>query len=106
MMILLLLFTLVNSVCTRIDRRIYKSRGKEFPTLFRSFGGLMVTKTDYTTRIVKDVGLTVGCAACYSDAYICAWDQCFWDCKEAGETCDKCLFKHECIQNCNKCTRF
>ena len=92
--------------CSRHDAHIYKKMGASFPTKFRKYGGLMVSREKYIQKIVKHIGLSETCAACYGDAYICGWDNCFWDCKTDNPSCDACLKEKECIQNCNKCTKF
>ena len=43
------------NVCNHRDAKIYKQLGVTFPKLFRSFGGLTVSKSEYTDRIVREV---------------------------------------------------
>jgi len=106
LLFLFLIAEFVTGICTKRDYQIYKRKGTTFPKLFRSFGGLTVSREDYLDKIVKQVGLSKKCAACYSDAYICGWDNCFWACKEEGNDCDTCLVEKECIQKCKTCTGF
>lgn len=106
LLLLCFVFTTTNGagVCNHKDAKIYKRLGVTFPKLFRSFGGLTVSKSEYTERIVREVHLSEPCALCYADAYICGWDNCFWACKTPSLDCDQCLVKNDCVSQCEKCT--
>ena len=86
------------------DRKIHQEKGSTFPTLFRSFGGLFVSKASYEETIVNEVGLSSACAACYGAAYICGFNNCKLKCYLYGSACDLCLKTYDCSQTCNKCT--
>ena len=92
--------------CNATDRIIYTKRGHTFAKVFRSFGGFSVSKSAYAKAIVDFMHLSPTCAECYSDAYICGWNNCKMKCAMAGPRCDKCLEKAGCIDACNKCTKF
>ena len=101
---LFLFLPLVASLCNSDDRAIYAHRGAEFPALFRSFGGISVTKSAFVARIQRETGLSAQCAQCYGDAYICGWNNCKWNCVTAGSDCDSCLKGHACKSTCDTCT--
>jgi len=90
--------------CNRSDKLIYKKTGHEFKALFRTFGGLWVTRNSYIAKVMDATSLSYKCSQCYGDAYICGYKNCKWNCIEDGEKCDACLIKHKCIEECNKCT--
>lgn len=92
--------------CNAQDKRIYREKGSEFPTLFRSYGGLTVTRAAYERRIVEEVHLSASCASCYGAAYLCGWNNCKWACASEGMLCDGCLVDHSCIQACDACTAY
>jgi hypothetical protein len=97
--------TPVNS-CSPVDRIIYQRHGHDFPTLFRSFGGLWVSQDAYVTKVMAATGLTPPCAACYGEAYTCGFAHCKWSCARAGGRCDRCLQREGCIGAVFRCTGF
>ena len=103
---LLVIIALAVAKCNHKDHAIFARRGGEFPTLFRGFGGITVSKDAYVEDICHATGLTRSCATCYGDAYMCGWSNCKWDCVSPGPDCDKCLTHYKCDVNCNKCTKF
>lgn len=92
--------------CNDNDRLIHHDIGHTFAKLFRGYGGFSVSKKDYQNAIVNNVHLSMSCASCYADAYICGWDHCKIHCAMAGARCDTCLHEAKCIEECNKCTGF
>lgn len=109
-LILLLIAVAAASVdthqCTNADRVIHASIGSTFPALFRSFAGVWVSQTQYETLIQNSVHLSAPCSKCYGAAYTCGWDNCKRACWSASESCDRCLFDHDCTTACNACTGF
>jgi len=92
--------------CNAHDHRIYKAKGHTFPVLFRSFGGLTVSKSAFEARIMRETALSAPCASCYGDSFICGYDRCFWSCRNAGTTCDACLHSKGCMAATEACTGF
>ncbi len=90
--------------CNDKDAAIYRDRGHEFPSLFRSFGGYFVKQPAFEHAIVNAVHLTRSCASCYGNAYTCGKDKCFWTCSSAGKSCDECLKKEHCTSSLHTCT--
>jgi len=91
MLFLFLVSVAVAGVCNTHDKSIYSLKGSTFPTLFRSFGSIFVSKSSYEDSIVTQVGLSRSCAVCYGDAYICGYDNCKMMCAVASRHCDACL---------------
>lgn len=107
--VFLTLFVVVTEagICNHNDREIYKTKGKDFPDLFRSFGGLFVSQSSYEDKIKKETGLSALCARCYGDAYICGFDNCKMACAlQLNTRCKDCLSDHDCTQKCDECTGF
>lgn len=94
------------AACNAADHKIYAAKGKTFPIEFRKFGGLSVSKTAYEEAISEAFGLSVQCAKCYGEAYICGWNACRWRCALPSLVCDGCLDKAGCVSECSKCTGF
>jgi hypothetical protein len=92
--------------CTAKDGEVYAKIGTTFPSLFRSFAGLTVSKSSYEDRIVRETKLSPACASCYGDAMMCGWNSCRWSCSVAGSYCDTCLLDNHCTQTCEQCTGF
>lgn len=95
-----------SGVCNAADHDIFKSKGHLFPSVFRAFGGLTVSKRAYEAAVVDAMGLSPACAECYGTAYTCGFDRCFWSCRSAGRTCDACLVSQHCIADVKRCTGF
>lgn len=106
--ILVLLFVGLSqgSKCNVQDRLVYKQIGETFPSKFRSFGGWSVSKSSFESSVREYAGLSKPCSECFGDAYICGYNNCFWSCSSAGETCNRCLIEEKCTENVNKCTGF
>lgn len=96
----------VATECNSEDRQVYLTRGREFPALFRSYGGVTVRQARYEQRIVDEMHLSAKCAHCYGEAYTCGRYNCWWPCRYAGESCDTCLAEHHCSDDCDRCTGF
>jgi len=107
MFLLFLFLQLGISLCNDHDKDIYRILGPQFKSLFRSLVGWWPpSRETYITNVQTVSGLSMYCATCYGDAYICGYNNCKLACLTAGNACDKCLELYECAQNCNKCTGF
>lgn len=94
-------------VCNHNDREIYKTRGKDFPDIFRSFGGLFVSQSSYEDKVKKETHLSAPCTRCYGEAYICGFDNCKIACAlKLNARCKDCLSTYNCTQKCDECTGF
>lgn len=92
--------------CTAADKAIFDRVGASWPSLFRSFAGVTVGKSDYEHSIISVTGITAPCASCYGDAYLCGYEHCKWSCLTEGPSCDACLREENCLQTCASCTGF
>jgi hypothetical protein len=92
--------------CNDQDLKIFQARGSEFPIRFRQYGGFFVTKSSYISALQQNEGLSLSCASCYGDAYICGFENCKMSCVSWGKLCERCLTQYGCKRACDVCTGF